>query len=140
MTRPRRFRLALLAFAVAAAGGSVARAGAPDWASVADVGTIEVVTRDEGGDPRETTVWLIVVDGRGYLRTGGTRWGANLVRDPRAVLRIDETEYPMRVEFVEDDATREQVVAAFREKYGFTDAFIAVFRGSRPKIMRLLPR
>ncbi len=140
MVRPRRFRLALLAFALAAASGSVARAGVPDWASVADVGAVQVVTRDEDGDLRETTVWLIVLDGRGYIRTGGTRWGANLVRDPEAVLRIDETEYPMRVEFVEDDGTREQVVAAFREKYGFSDAFISVFRGSRPKIMRLLPR
>ncbi len=142
MARYRLFRpafvLCIAALVTAAAMG--ARAEAPSWSSVADVERVEVITHDEGGDVRETVVWLIVVDGEGYIRTGNTRWGDNLVRDPELVLRIEDAEYPLRVEFVEDDARREQIVAAFREKYGFTDSFMNIFRGSRPKIMRLLPR
>jgi hypothetical protein len=98
------------------------------------------VTHDEDGDVRDTKVWLAVVDGQGYIRTGGTIWGDNVERDPQLVLRIEAREYPLRAEFVEDDALRERIVATFREKYGWTDGAMNVIRGSRPRIMRLRPR
>lgn len=112
----------------------------PDWASVADARTVQVVNQDEDGSERDTTVWLVVVDGQGYVRSGGGRWSRNLERDPRLVLRIGEASFPLRVEFVEDDALRGRVNDAYREKYGFSDAVISLFRGERPPIMRLLPR
>jgi len=112
----------------------------PDWSEVASVETVEVVTSDEDGSPRETTVWLAALDGEGYVRTGSTRWGGNLERDPQLLLRIGDREYALRALMIEDDALRERVAAVFREKYGFTDTALALFRGSRPKIMRLLPR
>jgi hypothetical protein len=117
-----------------------AAAAAPDWNAVAGVETVEVVTTDEDGSPRETTVWLAVVDGAGYVRTGSTSWGDNLVRNPELVLRIGAEEYPLRVEFVEDDGLRASVSETFREKYGFSDSAISWIRGDRPKIMRLVPR
>jgi hypothetical protein len=113
---------------------------APDWPTVAEAQTVEVVTVDEDGDRRETTVWLVVVDGEGYIRTGGTRWGKNLQRDPQLVLRTGEQEWPLRIAAVEDETQREIITAAFREKYGFSDAMIGLVRGSNPTIMRLLPR
>ena len=117
-----------------------ALAEAPDWNAVADVEQIEVLTQNEDGSRRETTIWLIVVDGEAHIRTGNTRWGGNVVRNPELFLRIQGTEYPLRAEFVEDDAERELIVAAFREKYGWFDGFMNVFRGARPRIMRMVER
>jgi hypothetical protein len=112
----------------------------PDWDAVADVGTVEVITHDEDGEARETKIWLVVLDGQGFIRTGSSRWGENVERDPDVVLRIDGAEYPLRAEFIENDAHREQIVAAFRDKYGWVDGLLNVVRGSHPKIMHLLPR
>ena len=111
-----------------------------DWERHGDVGTVTVVTTTEEGELRETTVWLAVVEGQGYLRTGSTRWGRDVERSPKLGLRIGEESLALRAEFVEDDALRERVSAAFREKYGWKDALVGIFRGGRPKIMKLLPR
>ena len=136
---PRRLlRWAPLALALLAA--PLARGAAPDWETLREVGRIRVVTHDEDGDLRETTVWLAVLDGEGYVRTGSTRWGENLVRSPELVLRAGEASWPFRVEFVEDDAERQRVTDAFREKYGFLDRMVSWVRGARPKIMRLVPK
>ena len=133
-------RLAILSVFACLAWPIAASADAPDWVAVADVRVVNVVTHDEEGDARDTKVWLAVVDGQGYIRTGGTTWGDNVERDPLLVLRVEGTEYPLRAEFVEDDTLRERIVASFREKYGWTDGALNFIRGSRPRIMRLLPR
>ena len=117
-----------------------ARAAAPDWNAAAGVQTVEIVTTNEDGTPRETTIWLAVVDGQGYIRTGNTHWEGNIERNPDVVLRIEKAEYPLRAEFVQDAALRTRIEQVFREKYGFSDAFIGVFRGGEPKIMHLAPR
>jgi len=133
-------RLAIASMLACVARPGWAAAEAPDWSALADVRVVNVVTQDEDGDVRDTKVWLAVVDGQGYIRTGGTTWGDHVERDPQLVLRIEGREYPLRAEFVEDDALRERIVATFREKYGWTDGAMNIFRGSRPRIMRLLPR
>jgi hypothetical protein len=117
-----------------------ATAAAPDWNAVAGENTVEVVTKNEDGSMRETTVWLAVVDGQGYLRTGNTRWAANIERDPDVTLRIGTSEYPLRVEFVEDEALRERIQQSFHEKYGFTDSLASLFHMGHPKLMHLVPR
>ena len=48
--------------------------------------------------------------------------------------------FPVRITFVEDEALRENISAIFREKYGWTDGFLNIFRGSEPLLMRLNPR
>jgi len=109
----------------------------PDWNAVADLETVSVATVNPEGTLRYTTVWLVVVVGRGYIRTGNTTWGANVVRDPAIKLLIAGQEYALRADFVEADDERALVMAAFNEKYGWTDTVIGWFRGARPKIMRL---
>ena len=52
----------------------------PDWNAVSDTETVEVLTEDEDGSLRVTTVWLLVQDDEAYLRTGDTRWGSNVAR------------------------------------------------------------
>jgi len=138
----RRPCACVLLGAVAFLLGAVAVGAAElDWNSVADVEEVRVLTTNEDGTPRETTIWLAVVDGRGYIRTGGwTKWGDNVARNPDIALRIGDTEHSLRASFVEDEALRERIVAAFREKYGWSDGFLDVFRGSKPRIMQLDPR
>jgi hypothetical protein len=132
--------LALVLLGALALAGLPATAAPPDWNAVAGVGTIEIVTSDEDGSSRETKIWLAVVDGQGYARTGDTRWGDNIARNPEVTLRIEGVEYPLRVELIEDEALRERVVQAFRDKYGWSDKLVSIFRSGRPKIMHLLPR
>jgi len=117
-----------------------ARASAPDWNAAAGVQTVEIVTANEDGTPRETTIWLAVVDGQGYIRTGHTHWEGNIERNPDVVLRIEKAEYPVRAEFVQDAALRARIEQVFREKYGLSDEFIGFFRSGDPKIMHLAPR
>jgi hypothetical protein len=117
-----------------------AAAAAPDWNAVKDVGNVEIVTTNEDGSARETTIWLAVVDGQGYIRTGSTRWKANVERNPDVTLRIDEAEYPLRVEFVTDPELKAQVEQALHEKYGFSDSLVGIFRIGDTNIMRLVPR
>jgi hypothetical protein len=129
-----------LELAVACLLAAVAAAEAPDWESLREVRTVEVVTEDEDGGSRETTVWLVVVDGAGVVRTGSTAWGENVVRKPELALRVGEASWELRAEFVEDDALRQRITDAFREKYGFLDRVVSWMRGARPKIMRLHPK
>ncbi len=138
MARSRLAALLSLGLVLGAAG---ARAAEPDWDKVADVGRIEIVTHDEDGDARETKIWFVVVDGQGFVRTGNSNWGQNIRRDPRdVVLRIEDREYPLRAEFIENDSLRERVVAAFRAKYGWFDGAVQIVRGKRPNIMHMISR
>ena len=136
-----RVRTALaMAALVAITAPALAAAEGVDWNAFAALETIIAVTNDEDGDVRETTIWILVLDGAAYIRTGGSRWGQNIVRDPNLVIRVEEREIPVSVDFISDEEQRERIVAGFREKYGFSDALISPFRGGDPKIMHLTPR
>lgn len=113
-----------------------------DWNAVADVGTIEVVTVGPEGHPRVTEVTLAVVGGHGYLRSSGTRWLADLGRDPDLLVRIGADELPLRAVRVHDSETREAVAAAFREKDGLGALLVDAIRALRggPTFLRLEPR
>jgi hypothetical protein len=113
---------------------------APDWSALSDQETIQLVTRDPDGDVRETTVWLVVVDGVGTIRTGNTSWYANLTRDPALRVRMGGLEYAMRIERVTDEETRRRINSVFQAKYGVQDSFVQLFRGVDLNMMRLLPQ
>ena len=134
-------RLAAAALALGF-GAAAARAHPVNWSQVADVGTIEIESTNEDGSARTTTVWLAVRKGEGYIRTGGTRWGANVERNPDVVVRIAGRDYPLRATRITDPVVLDEVNDVFRQKYGFSDAAMGIFRGllGEPKIMRLDPR
>ena len=137
----QRFAACLvLAFSLSFPCLAGAQSDGPEWASLAEVETVQVLTTNEDSRVRDTTVWLVVVDERGYIRTGGTAWGDNVVRDPEIEISIEGTKYAVSVHFVQDDGLRQRITDAFSEKYGFTDSFIGLFRGDRPKIMALTAR
>jgi hypothetical protein len=111
-----------------------------DWASHGEADTVTVITTDEDGSTRETTVWLVVLDGDGYIATGSTRWGANIERNRDVVLRIGETELALRAEFVTEPEARTRIEAEFREKYPSGHWLWSSIRLEEVKIMRLLAR
>ena len=112
----------------------------PSWGELAELSTVVVVTLDPDGDERATTVWLVEVDGRGFIRTGGTRWFANLERDPELRLRAGGAEYSLRSVRIDDAELEARIDAAFRAKYGVSDRFVSLFRGRTTNRMRLDPR
>jgi hypothetical protein len=132
--------IGLIAAASLLFGSTPAPAADIDWAAVADVETVHVLTTDDDGDARATKIWLVVLDGHGYIRTSRrSTWGKNVARDPDIALRIGDAEYPVRATFIVDDAERARIVAAFEEKYG-SNPILNFLRGDDPPIMRLDPR
>ena len=94
-------------------------ARAQDWNALDAEREIRVHTVNEDGSARETTIWLVVVDGTPYIRPySRTRWRGNMKRNPDIVLELAGTEYPVRSEAVTDEALVDRVQAAFRKKYG----------------------
>jgi len=131
--------LAALATAVLLGLGAGA-AEAVDGRQLAHVDTVTVVTADEDGARRETTVWLLVLDGRPYIRTGGSTWGDNVDRDPEIRLRSGPKEFAVRAVPVRDPRMRARVTDGMREKYGWQDWLVSFIRGSDTRIWRLDPR
>ena len=138
MSRPL-LRILVLAAALELQALSSA-AASPDWNAVATTDTVQVITKNQDGTLKTTTVWLAVVDGQGYIRTGNTRWWANIERDRDVTLRIQDSEYPLRVELVDDPGLSQRVEDAFRAKYGWVDRALDLVRSGSPHIMKLLPR
>lgn len=131
--------------AVLCALAAQADSALPDWENFADLGTIQVVTSDPSLDPgeapyrRETTVWLVVHEGQGYIRTGATKWGANIRRNSNVTVIMNGVGYELNATSIPEGALYDAVTQSFRDKYGFQDAALGVFRriGGTPMIMRL---
>jgi hypothetical protein len=128
----------VLALALALALGSVSHAAAPEWEELSDLQTVEVISSDEGGGARLTTVWIVVLDHQAYLRTGGTRWGDNVEREGKLRLRVPQGEFTLRAEKVLSASEQERVAAAFREKYGTSDWWSGLVRFGETRVFRLL--
>ena len=120
--------------------GTPAHGAELDWPRVADVRVIEIVTQDPDGTERRTKVWFVLVDGQAIVRTNGSRWLANIRRDPDVVIRIADAVYEHRAVEITDWEMIEPANAAFREKYGLQDWVVGLFRFGRPDLLRLGPR
>ena len=132
-------QIAPFAAALAACLASQSARADVDWSELADRSTVVIATTDADGEPRETTIWLCVMDGQGYVRGGGGRWIANAARDGDVSLQVGERELALRATVLTDAGEIARVTAAFREKYGFVDIFATWVRGE-PTIFRLTPR
>jgi hypothetical protein len=129
-------RLALVAALAFAAGPAAAQQG-PNWGELADEDVVRIVTTNEDGSARETKIWIVEVDGRGFVRTGGTRWFRNIERDPNVVLKVAGLDLQLRATPVEDEALRERIEQAFTAKYGWTDRLRNLFVWGRPNLLEL---
>ncbi|MBM4384776.1 MAG: DUF2255 family protein [Deltaproteobacteria bacterium] len=118
---------------------AAASAPALDWSAHASADTVVIATTDEGGAARDTTIWLCVSNGQGYVRGGGGQWVANALRDGAVTLRVGDAHLALTATRVTDAAEIERVTADFRAKYGFSDTLATLIRGE-PTIFRLTPR
>ena len=110
-----------------------------ELAAYAEARTIEVVTKDEDGSLRETTIWIAVVDGAAYINTNATTWGENVERTPRLEVRQGDSTRTFDILFLTDAEARHKVQEAFRKKYGFQDKLIGFFMDeSKATIMQLV--
>mgnify|MGYP001581425522 CR=1 FL=1 len=136
-------RILVVATTLAIGVGTSAAASndpAPDWGTLGGENTVVVVTERPDGTPHETTVWIVVSNGRGYLRTSNTGWFRDIERNRNVVLRAGEREWALTIEHVEDDAEGEAVMSAFRDKYGISDILVAPAHIGGSHLMRLEPR
>ena len=110
-----------------------------EWGDLAEARTIEVLTHDEDGDLRETTIWVVVVDGAAYINTNATTWGENVERTPRLDVRQAGSTRRFEIRFLEEEDERHRVQQAFRAKYGFQDKLLGLFMDeSKATIMELV--
>ena len=130
-----------LALAVLLLVASGAAAEPIDWNALAAEDTVVILTREADGAVRETTVWLVVVDGQGYVRTGNTHWHENIARDPKIGVRVAGHEHAVTAEPIGDPALRAKINAAYGQKYGFSNTFVGWFADQdKAQIMALVPR
>jgi len=122
-----------------ALAGSV-RAAELDWQRFQDADVIEILTQDEGGAPRETSVWIVTFDGHGYVRTNDSRWLANIRRGSNVALRLGEEEFAVAAREPNDAAITARVEEHFKQKYGFMQRVMSVFRMREPSVLELTAR
>ena len=123
-------RLALTALlfsaALAFAPAGAARAA---WSDFKDEEEILAVLHREDGESREVKIWLVVLDDQAFVRTRNTSWRADLERDPKAALRIQGKDHPIRAIPVKDPELYNRVNEAYTAKYGRTShVFLGVMR------------
>jgi hypothetical protein len=111
-----------------------------DWSLFAGERVVEILTDDEDGALRETKVWIVVVDGHGFVRTNGSHWLANIRRGSPVALRADGHEVPVKAREAGDQATFDRIETAFKEKYGWMQQLMSALRLSRPSVLELSDR
>lgn len=121
-----RLALIVLLFAAALAAADPARAA---WSEFKDEQEIFAILHGEDGKAREVKIWLVVLDDRGYVRTRNTSWRPALESDPKAALRIQGKDHPIRAIPVKDLELYDRVNEAYTAKYGVTPhIFLSVMR------------
>jgi hypothetical protein len=129
-----RLPRALLALLLLSAAPAAAQS---EWSPFVEASIVHIVTRDEDGAERDTSVWFVVVDDAGFVRTNDSRWLANIRRGSSVVLRFDETSRPVTTEEVSDAVLTGAVEEAFKVKYGLLQRVMSAFRMREPTVLRL---
>lgn len=124
---------------VGVGAGAAARAQA-DWTPFADIQVVQILTDDEDGERRETSVWITVLDGRGYVRTNDSRWLANIRRGSPVALRAGDREQTVAAREIDDPELAARVEQAFREKYGLLQRVMSALRMREPTVLELTAR
>jgi hypothetical protein len=129
--------------AAAAFLASAALAGpatALDWDAYREDGVVEILTDDEDGARRETSVWCVVLEDAVFVRTNDSRWLANIRRGSPVALRARAVESAVSAEEVWDAPLRARVEEAYKAKYGSVQRVMSALRLREPTVLRLTPR
>ena len=73
-----------------------------------------------GTEHRYTGVWVVVVDGRVFVRSWNdkpTGWFRAFKKEPSGTIQVGKIEIPVRAKPVRSARTRDAVTLAFAEKY-----------------------
>lgn len=73
-----------------------------------------------GDEHRYTGVWVVVVDGRAFVRSWNdkpTGWFRAFRKQPNGMMQVGKLELPVRARLVHSARIRDAVTAAFGEKY-----------------------
>jgi hypothetical protein len=75
-----------------------------------------------GSEPhRFTSLWVVVVDGRVFVRSWSLKpggWYRTLLREPHGFVRVGELEIAFRAAHTRSERIRAAVDRAYRERYG----------------------
>lgn len=90
-----------------------------DWSFAKDVEEIEVQLDTQ---TKSRTTWVLVSDGKAYIPAAvgfppGKSWHRVALEDGRAVLRIDDRRYPVKLTRVDDAAVQAAVRKIAEKKY-----------------------
>ena len=115
---------ATLLFVLSAFHSAEAVRAEPSWSDLLEEQEISITVNQEDGTTRELTIWFVVVEGEGYVRTWGSSWHAEIERDPDIVLRIAGQEHLAQVSVVPEGALHTEINEAYRRKYGAMRALL----------------
>ena len=116
---------------------SMATSDPSEWQPFAEQDVIQIITEDPDGDLRETKIWIVVLDGTGYIRTNNSRWLANIRRGSPVSIRSDEWESRVTAVEIDNAEVGAQVESAFKAKYGLMQSVTSFFRISEPTLLEL---
>jgi hypothetical protein len=128
---------ALFFVAIIAAGS--ASAEGVDWSKIGATEIVEIISRNDDGEPHQTKTWIVTVGDAAYVRSTSRRLFANIDREPDVVLLVDGDEVPLRAALNEDPALAEPVSQAHLDKY--PDCVICkLFQFRTPRVIELTAR
>ena len=92
-----------------------------------EVGEVVILTTvDATGEPKETRLWVVDLDGSTWLRSGSPQsgWSIRLKANPMIQVERGGQAYGYRGVLVPE--RRDEVNDLVREKYGWSDAYISL--------------
>jgi hypothetical protein len=88
-----------------------------DWSALASEQTFQLETRPN--DPYSVNIWAVGIGRDVYVGTGpdGTNWSRYIEEDPRVLLRVGNTLYPLLAQPVMEPQERRAVARGYADKY-----------------------
>ena len=138
--RPALLALTLTSMLACASTPPMVATGPVDWDAIGATRTPWIVTNRPDGSEKSRPIWVVVMDGRGYVRTAQSSWLADIQNDANVKLRVGEIAYPLRAVPVVNRSLRDQVSQGFRDKYGAFDFLIHPWGAPAANVMVLVER
>ncbi len=95
-----------------------------------ELGEVVILTTDDAtGEPAETRLWVVDLEGSAWLRSGSPQSGWFLRIKANPLIRVERGGQPYRYRAVFVPERRAEINALMREKYGWSDAYISLLFG-----------
>lgn len=89
-------------------------------ATLEELGAAKILGVRSGAEHRYTGVWVVVVEGRAFVRSWNdkpTGWYRAFVAEPLGSIQLGGREIPVRARLTRSERLRDAVTRAFAEKY-----------------------